>query len=144
MNLNNLPKTNQIRKAKRLGRGFGSGKGGHTVGRGAKGQKARNTIPFGFEGGQIPLYKRLPFYGGFKNPTKKDVIAISMQDLNVFKEGTEVTVDKLLEKGIISRKPKHFVKVLANGKIEKKLTLKGLKVSKSVEAAIKKAGGKLS
>ena len=132
------------KKSKRLGRGYGSGKGGHTVGRGAKGQKARNTVPFGFEGGQIPLYKRLPKLGGFRNPTKKDIVAISLSKLNLFKAGEVVTPEKLVDKGIIRRIPRHGVKVLNKGILGKKLTLKGFTASKEALKKIKKAGSKLS
>ena len=129
----------KIKKSKRLGRGYGSGKGGHTVGRGAKGQKARNTVNVGFEGGQVPLYKRLPQMGGFRSHTGQDIIAVPIDRLNVFKEDSEVTPEKLLEQGIIKRVSKDGVKLLA-GKLEKKLKLKGFLVSKGAEEAIKKSG----
>lgn len=144
MKLSNLTRPPTKFKSKRLGRGYGSGKGGHTVGRGSKGQKARNTVPAGFEGGQIPLYKRLPKLGGFRNPTKKDIVAISLSKLNLFKEGSEVTPKKLVEKGIIKREPKHAVKVLNKGTLGKKLTLKGFIASKEALKKIEKAGSKLS
>jgi len=132
------------KKSKRLGRGYASGRGGHTVGRGSKGQKARSKVPSGFEGGQIPLYKRLPQLGGFRNPTKKDIIAISLSKLNLFKAGSVVTPEKLVEKGIIKRVPKHGVKVLNKGTLGKKLTLKGFTASKEAAKIIEKSGSKLS
>lgn len=143
MELNKLIKTN-TKKAKRRGRGYSSGKGGHTIGRGAKGQKARNNVSLGFEGGQVPLFKRLPQLGGFKNPTKKEIKGISLSALNVFKEGTEVTPESLLEKGIIKKMPKYGVKILANGELEKKLELKGFQTSKAAAEKIEKSGSKLS
>jgi large subunit ribosomal protein L15 len=145
MKLSRIPKiSKKKRQSKRLGRGYGSGKGGHTVGRGTKGQKARGKVPVGFEGGQIPLYKRLPKIGGFRNPRKKDVIAISLSKLNLFKSGDVVTPEKLLEEKIIKRLPKHAVKILNRGELGKKLTLKGLVASKEAQKKIEKAGGKLS
>ena len=131
-------------KSKRRGRGFGSGKGGHTVGRGAKGQKARSTVAVGFEGGQIPLYKRLPQVGGFKNPTTKDIIAISLSKLNLFKDGSEVTREDLVEKNIIGGAPKFAVKVLNKGELGKKLTLKGFIASKEALKKIEKSGSTIS
>lgn len=145
MKLSRIPKiSKKKRQSKRLGRGYGSGKGGHTVGRGTKGQKARGKVPAGFEGGQIPLYKRLPKIGGFRNPRKKDVIAISLSKLNLFKSGDVVTPEKLLEEKIIKRLPKHAVKILNRGELGKKLILKGLVASKEAQKKIEKAGGKLS
>lgn len=145
MKLSNLPKNKGLKsKSKRRGRGFGSGKGGHTIGRGSKGQKARSKVKVGFEGGQIPLYKRLPKIGGFNNPTKRDIASISLSKLNLFKAGEEVTVEKLLEKNIIKRKPRHGVKVLNKGELGKKLTLKGFTASKEAMKKIEKSGSKIS
>ena len=123
MKLKRLPKTRVIKTGKRLGRGIGSGKGGHTVGRGTKGQKARNTVSLGFEGGQVPLYKKLPQMGGFKNPTKKDILTISLEKLNVFKEGSEITPKSLVEKGIIRKIPGNSVKIPNGGELYKQRTL---------------------
>ena len=144
MKLKRLPKTKMIKTGKRLGRGIGSGKGGHTVGRGTKGQKARNTVSLGFEGGQVPLYKKLPQMGGFKNPTKKDILTISLEKLNVFKEGSEITPKSLVEKGIIRKIPGNSVKILNGGELDKKLTLKGFTASKSALEKLKKSGSKIS
>jgi|SRR3989338_3548026 len=146
MNLNELKKIQgNKRPAKRLGRGRGSGKGMHTVGRGQKGQKARQgyNLPRGFEGGQVPLFRRLPMMGGFKNPLSKDIIALDISKLNIFEDGSEVTVQNLLEKGVVKRLPKYGVKLLGSGKLTKKLTLKGFLVSKSAGEKIYKAGAKL-
>lgn len=143
MELNKLIKTAK-KSAKRRGRGYGSGKGGHTIGRGAKGQKARNNVPVGFEGGQIPLYKKLPQLGGFKNPTKKEIGTVSLAKLNVFKDGSKVTPEKLIEKGIFKKLPKYGVKILATGELDKKLTLKGFLASKAAIEKIEKSGSKLS
>lgn len=142
--LNNLPKTKQFKKSKRVGRGYGSGKGGHTTGRGTKGQKARGTVNLGFEGGQVPLYKRLPQIGGFRNPTKKDIVSVSLSKLNVFKDESVVTPKDLIEKNIISRLPKNGVKILANGELGKKLELKGFLASESAKKKIEKSGSKIS
>ena len=146
MNLNGLRKISGNKKpAKRIGRGRGSGKGMHTVGRGNKGQKSRQgfNLPRGFEGGQVPLYKRLPTMGGFRNPSSKDIIAVNISRLNVFKSGSEITPQNLLERGIIKRLPKRGVKLLGNGLLTKKLTLKGFLVSNSASEKIQKAGAEL-
>jgi large subunit ribosomal protein L15 len=133
------PRTRIAKPKKRIGRGYGSGKGGHTVGRGTKGQKARNNVPVGFEGGQVPLYKRLPQIGGFRNPNQKDIVAIPVDRLNSFKEDSEVTPEKLVEAGVIRRVSEDGVKLLG-GKLEKKLKLKGFLMSKGAEKAIKASG----
>jgi len=143
MNLNELRKiSGNKRPSKRIGRGRGSGKGMHTVGRGNKGQKSRKgyNLPIGFEGGQVPLYKRLPTMGGFKNPLSKDIIIVKLSMLNDFKEGSEITPQLLLKSGIIKRIPKFGVKLLGNGKLTKKLTLKGFLVSDSAGKKTQKAG----
>lgn len=144
MKLSRLIKAKTFKSSKRRGRGMGSGKGGHTVGRGIKGQKSRNKVAVGFEGGQVPLYKRLPQIGGFKNPTRKNVVSISLSVLNSFKDGSTVTPESLLEKKIIKRIPRHGVKILGNGELEKKLTLKGFSTSATVLAKIEKSGSKIA
>lgn len=133
-------------KSKRIGRGIGSGKGGHTVGKGHKGQKARsgNKHLAGFEGGQVPLYKRLPQMGGFKNPSKKNVLSISLNNLNVFRANSTVTPKDLVTKNVLKELPKKsFVKILGDGTLEKKLTLKGFLYSKTAKDALEKAGCEL-
>ncbi|MBI2414918.1 50S ribosomal protein L15 [candidate division WWE3 bacterium] len=144
MKLEKMIKTKFERESKRVGRGIGSGKGGHTTGRGNKGQKARFSVSVGFEGGQVPLYKRLPQMGGFKNPTNKNIRAVPLSVFNIFEHGTEVTPEMLIEKGYIGEGSKHGVKVLATGKLEKKVVLKGFIASKEAIEAIKKAGATLA
>lgn len=146
MKLHSLNRQGGIKtKSKRKGRGFGSGKGGHTVGKGTKGQKSRsgNSIPFGFEGGQIPLYKRLPKIGGFRSFTKKDIKAVSLNVFNVFKDKEEVTPKLLVQSKIIKKLPKRGVKILAKGKLEKKVKLKGFITSEGARKRILESGAKL-
>ncbi|RPF50005.1 50S ribosomal protein L15 [Aquisalibacillus elongatus] len=124
----------------RVGRGMASGNG-KTSGRGHKGQKARsggNNRP-GFEGGQMPLFQRLP-KRGFTNINRKEYTIVNLETLNRFEDGTEVTPELLLESGAIS-KVKAGVKVLGNGNLEKKLTVKAQKFSASAKEAIEAAGG---
>ncbi len=130
-------------KAKRVGRGYGSGKGGHTVGRGSKGLKARGKVPFGFEGGQVPLYKKMPQIGGFRNPTKKAITHVSLSQFNRFNANSTVTPQDLVDAKVLKRLPKHGVKILANGKIEKKLTIKGFLFSESAKNQLEQAGCKV-
>ncbi len=143
MKLHRLPKVKVDKEAKRIGRGRGSGKGSHTVGRGTKGQKARNKVAVGFEGGQVPLYKKLPKKSGFRNPTKKDILIVSLNSLNAFKDGSEVTPEVLVKSGIVKRLPRGGIKILDNGELSKKLTLKGFLFSKSALEKIEKSGSKL-
>lgn len=123
----------------RKGRGHGSGNG-KTAGKGHKGQKARSGAPrAGFEGGQMPLYRRLP-KRGFKNYNSKEIIAINVSMLNKFEDGAEVTIESLLENGIISN-PKDGVKILGNGELTKKLNVKVSAFSESAIEKIKALGG---
>ncbi|GLH65588.1 MULTISPECIES: 50S ribosomal protein L15 [Bacillaceae] len=125
----------------RVGRGIGSGKG-KTSGRGQKGQNARSGggVRLGFEGGQTPLFRRLP-KRGFTNINRKEYAIVNLDKLNRFEDGTEVTPELLLETGVIS-KLKSGVKILGKGQIEKKLTVKAHKFSASAKEAIEAAGGK--
>lgn len=124
----------------RRGRGHGSGNG-KTAGKGHKGQKARSGAPRpGFEGGQLPLYRRLP-KRGFTNINSKDIVTVAVERLNVFEDGAEVTVAALLEKGIV-RNPKDGVKILGNGELTKKLDVKVNAYSASAAEKIQAAGGK--
>ena len=124
----------------RRGRGHGSGNG-KTAGKGHKGQKARSGAPRpGFEGGQLPLYRRLP-KRGFTNINSKDIVAIGLERLNVFEDGAEVTVETLMEKGIV-KNPKDGVKILGNGELTKKLTVKVNAFSNSAVEKIQAVGGK--
>ena len=124
----------------RRGRGHGSGNG-KTAGKGHKGQKARSGAPRpGFEGGQLPLYRRLP-KRGFTNINSKNIIGIGLDRLNAFEDGAEATVAALVEKGIVSN-PKDGVKILGNGELTKKLDVKVNAFSKSAVEKIQAAGGK--
>ena len=127
-------------KKKRVGRGPGSGLG-KTSGRGQKGQKARSggSINPVFEGGQLPLYRRIP-KRGFSNAKFKTVYAvINVEDLNVFEDGTVVTEALLKDTGLV-KKQLDGIKVLGNGKLEKKLTIQASKFSASALEKIKEAG----
>ncbi|MCD7885760.1 MAG: 50S ribosomal protein L15 [Lachnospiraceae bacterium] len=124
----------------RRGRGHGSGNG-KTAGKGHKGQKARSGAPrIGFEGGQMPLYRRLP-KRGFKNRNTLDIEAINISELERFENDTVVTIDMLLENGII-KSPKDGVKVLGNGTLTKKLTVQVNAFSEGAKAKIEELGGK--
>jgi len=125
---------------KRVGRGTGSGHG-KTACKGHKGQNARSGggVRPGFEGGQTPLFKRLP-KRGFTNVNHKEYATVNVEDLNVFENGTVVTIENLQEKGLV-KKVYDGVKALGNGKLEKNLTVKANKFSKTAEAAITSAGG---
>ena len=123
----------------RRGRGHGSGNG-KTAGKGHKGQKARSGAPRpGFEGGQLPLYRRLP-KRGFTNINSKEIVAINVGTLNAFDEGAVVTVEALVEKGII-KNPKDGVKILGNGELTKKLTVKVNAFSEGAKSKIEALGG---
>ena len=124
----------------RRGRGHGSGNG-KTAGKGHKGQKARSgggTRP-GFEGGQMPLYRRIP-KRGFTNINTKDIVGINVSALEKFDDGAEVTVEALVEVGVVSN-PRDGVKILGNGELTKKLTVKVNAFSASAKEKIEAAGG---
>ena len=142
MNLHELsPAAGSNTKAYRKGRGNGSGNG-KTGGRGQKGQWARSGggVRVGFEGGQMPLARRIP-KRGFHNIFAKPLEAINVSALEKFEDGAEVTVNDLLEKGILS-KCEYGVKILGNGSLTKKLTVKANAFSESAKAKIEEAGGK--
>ena len=124
----------------RRGRGHGSGNG-KTAGKGHKGQKARSGAPRpGFEGGQMPLYRRIP-KRGFTCPSSKEIVGINLDVLNErFEDGAVVDVDTLIETGIV-RNPKDGVKILGNGEITKKLTVKANAFSESAKEKIEAIGG---
>jgi large subunit ribosomal protein L15 len=123
----------------RRGRGHGSGNG-KTAGKGHKGQKARSGAPRGgFEGGQMPLYRRIP-KRGFKNRNTKEIVAINVSALEKFENGDTVTVESLLEKGIVSN-PRDGVKILGNGELTKKLTVQVNAFSASAKEKIEALGG---
>jgi large subunit ribosomal protein L15 len=125
---------------KRVGRGTGSGHG-KTACKGHKGQNARSGggVRPGFEGGQTPLFKRLP-KRGFTNVNRKDYAVVNVEDLNVFEKDSVVTIENLQEKGLV-KKLYNGVKVLGTGKLEVALTVKANKFSKTAETAITSAGG---
>jgi large subunit ribosomal protein L15 len=125
---------------KRVGRGVGSGMG-KTSTRGHKGQNARSGggVRPGFEGGQNPLYRRLP-KRGFNNPFRKEFAIVNLEDLNNFAADTEVTPQVLMESGIV-KSPKDGIKILGNGEITVKLTVKANKFSQSAVEKIQAAGG---
>ena len=127
---------------KRVGRGTGSGLG-RNAGKGEKGQNARSGggVRPVFEGGQMPLYRRLP-KRGFTNPFTKHFVTINVDRLNIFDNGTEVTPELLLERRVVS-KLMDGVKILGNGNIEKSLTIAGCKLSKQAAEKIVAAGGKV-
>ena len=123
----------------RRGRGHGSGNG-KTAGKGHKGQKARSGAPSpGFAGGQMPLYRRLP-KRGFTNRNSLTIVGINLSALEGFEDGAVVTVDSLIESGIV-RNPKDGVKILGNGELTKKLTVKANAFSASAKEKIEALGG---
>ena len=143
MNLNELKYNKGARSTtKRLGRGQGSGQG-KTAGKGHKGQNARSGggVAIGFEGGQTPLYKRIP-KRGFTNINRLEYAIVNLSDLNKFEDGTTVTPELLKEAGIV-KKQLDGIKVLGNGTLEKKVNVTCNKISKSAQAAIEKVGGKV-
>ena len=123
----------------RRGRGHGSGNG-KTAGKGHKGQKARSGAPrIGFEGGQMPLYRRLP-KRGFKNRNTKDIVAINVSALEKFEDGAVVSVEALVEKGVI-KNPRDGVKILGNGDLTKQLTVQANGFSALAKEKIEAKGG---
>ena len=141
MDLSNLsPAAGSVTSSNfRRGRGHGSGNG-KTAGKGHKGQKARSGAPrIGFEGGQMPLYRRLP-KRGFKNRNRLDIESVNIGALEVFDDGAEVTIEALIEKGLIGD-TFDGVKVLGNGTLTKKLTVKVNAYSDSAKARIEELGG---
>ncbi|GEP80047.1 50S ribosomal protein L15 [Staphylococcus carnosus] len=141
MKLHELHPAEGSRKVRnRVGRGAATGNG-KTSGRGQKGQKARSggKVRPGFEGGQLPLFRRLP-KRGFTNINRKEFAVVNLEQLNRFEEGTEVTPELLIETGVV-KNAKVGIKVLGNGSLEKKLTVKAHKFSASAAEAIDAKGG---
>ena len=141
MKLHELKPAEGSRKERnRVGRGIGSGNG-KTAGRGHKGQNARSGggVRPGFEGGQNPLFRRLP-KRGFTNINRKEYAIVNLDTLNRFEEGTEVTPALLIETGVVSSE-KSGIKILGNGTLNKKLTVKAHKFSATAKEAIENAGG---
>jgi large subunit ribosomal protein L15 len=143
MRLNNLfPAPKSIKKRKRVGRGCSSGHG-FTSGRGSKGQNARagGGVKANFEGGQMPLYRRIP-KRGFNNVFKKDYSIVNIEKLNMFNDGDIVSSKELISKGVI-KKVGDGIKILAKGSLTKKLTIKANKFSQKAVREIESAGGKI-
>lgn len=143
MKLHTLQPNEGSRKERnRVGRGQGSGNG-KTAGRGQKGLKQRSggSVSLGFEGGQTPLFRRLP-KRGFKNINRKEYAVVNLEILNGFEDGTTVTPALLKEVGVVKRELSG-VKILGNGQLERKLTVQAHKFSKSAEEAITAAGGSI-
>ncbi|AMA61828.1 MAG: 50S ribosomal protein L15 [Kurthia gibsonii] len=143
MKLHELQPTAGSRKERnRVGRGIATGNG-KTSGRGHKGQKARSGggVRPGFEGGQNPLFRRLP-KRGFTNINRKEFAIVNLDALNRFEEGTEVTPALLIESGVVGNE-KSGIKILGNGSLDKKLSIKAHKFSASAKEAIENAGGNI-
>ena len=130
------------KERKRVGRGDGSGNGTYS-GRGCKGQKSRSGFKMrpGFEGGQLPVIKRLPRKRGFVNKFRKEYTIVKLGALNIFESGSKITLDELLAKGVV-KSPKLPIKILADGNINHPLMIKANKFSAVAKAKIQAAGGK--
>ena len=142
MDLSNLRPADGAKQSDnfRRGRGHGSGNG-KTAGKGHKGQKARSGAPRpGFEGGQMPLYRRIP-KRGFTNYNHKEIVGINLSALEVFENDTVVSVETLIEKGIV-KNPRDGVKILGNGELTKKLTVQVDAFSATAKEKIEALGGK--
>ncbi len=143
MNLHDLkPVKGAKKKRRRVGRGTGSGRG-YTSGRGANGQNSRSggKVRPTFEGGQTPLFRRLPKFG-FNNIFKKEYNEINIYELNKFSDKEEVTPEKLVKKGIIDSIARNGVKILGQGELEKSLTVKANAFTSSAKEKIESANGK--
>jgi len=143
MRLNELRSIpNSTKVSKRKGRGHGTGNG-KTAGRGHKGQNARSGggVRLGFEGGQMPLYRRIPKIG-FNNIFRKIYAIVNVSDLEIFDDNTEVTIALLKESGLV-KKVVDGVKILGNGELSKKLVVKATKFTKTAQEKIETVGGKV-
>jgi large subunit ribosomal protein L15 len=139
MKLHDLkPAPGATRPRRRVGRGIG-GKGGKTAGRGMKGQRARDTVKPGFEGGQLPLTQRIPKLKGFKNPFRVEYHVVNLDTLDVFEAGGEVSPETLRARGLVAKRG--LVKVLGRGELTRSLTVKAHAFSASAVRAIEAAGG---
>jgi len=136
------PATGSKRGRKRVGRGDGSGHGTYS-GRGCKGQKSRSggKMRPGFEGGQLPLIKRLPRKRGFTNPFRTEYSTVNIGKLGIFEPGSEVTLEKLVAAGVV-KSLRHPIKVLAAGELGHPLVIKANKFSAAAKAKIEAAGGR--
>jgi len=146
MYLENIPeRKNRKKGGKRLGRGYGSGVGGHTSTRGSKGQKSRSghkSLVF-FEGGNVPFYRRMPKFAGFKRSKKIEATAINLDIIEKnFKDGDTVSLETLKKKALIAQRTVS-VKILGDGDITKKITVSNLPASESAKEKIQKAGGSI-
>lgn len=137
------PQEGSVKQRKRVGRGDASGTGG-TAGRGHKGQNSRSggSTRTGFEGGQTPLYRRIPKKRGFNNRFKKEFATLNLAELNIFEDGTVIDLEYLKDKKLANSKMK-YLKILGNGEIEKKVAIKAHKVTKTAELKLQKAGIKV-
>ena len=145
MNIHELsPAPNSTKRSKRVGRGVGSGLG-KTSGRGQKGQNSRSGggVRIGFEGGQMPLIRRLPRRGFNNYEFKKQYSIVNVCDLDKLEDGTVVDINLLKEKGIVRKIEKFGLKVLGNGELSKKLTVKAAVFTKTAQEKIEKVGGKI-
>ena len=134
------PPAGSTRARRRVGRGIG-GKGGKTAGRGTKGQGARNTIPMGFEGGQLPLMQRIPKLRGFKNPFRIDYTPVNVSALQAI-DGASIDLDGFVANGLARKGD--LVKVLGGGELTKAISVEAHAFSKSAESAITGAGGSIT
>ncbi|HEY4694697.1 MAG TPA: 50S ribosomal protein L15 [Candidatus Nanoarchaeia archaeon] len=142
MELNNLLKIKNIKAKKRVGRGESSGKG-KTAGRGSKGQKARGKVRLGFEGGQLPLIKRLPFKRGVGNAPAKGSLVVTLDQLKVYKAHETVDIGSLIKKGLIGKTAlPSIVKIVAKGGLTQPLTVK-VKTTREAKKLIEKAKGEV-
>ena len=136
---------NRTKKSKRLGRGYGSGVGGHTSTRGSKGQKSRSghkSLVF-FEGGNVPFFRRMPKFAGFNRSKKIEATAINLDVIEKnFKDGDTVSLETLKKKALIAQRTVS-VKILADGEITKKITVSDLPASENAKQKIQKAGGSI-
>ncbi len=146
MYLENIPKrTNRTMGGKRIGRGYGSGVGGHTSTRGSKGQKSRagHKSLVSFEGGNVPFFRRMPKFNGFNRPKKINATAINLDILELnFKDGDTVSMDSLKKKALIAQRATS-VKILSDGQLTKKIEIENLPVSKRAMEKILSAGGSI-
>ena len=131
------PAPGSRRKAQRVGRGI-AGKGGKTAGRGTKGQKARNTVPVGFEGGQMPLHMRVPKLKGFKNPFRISYTVVNLDAIEAM-DATDIDPGTLRQAGLAHKRG--LIKVLGRGELTRAVTVRAHAFSTSAEQAIREAGG---
>ena len=136
------PNASATRKRRRVGRGDGSNRGSYS-GRGSKGQLQTGKVPFLFEGGQLPLVKRLPHMRGFNNIFRVSYTPVNVASLNVFEDGDQITPEVLYEKRLV-RKPGSLVKLLGDGEIDKRLVISVHAFSDSARQKIEAAGGEIS